>query len=123
MPQVVAFTCRFTLLAPDLLRTDSHENIYLQAYDVSNPVVVSISILDFSKTSTLLQDSVTLSVENGFHALKSIQVTHQGCLCFGYMPKVGSQISLLPLTPFCYLLILSGLLIKDAAPLLLALLD
>ncbi|KAF1394639.1 hypothetical protein PFLUV_G00003160 [Perca fluviatilis] len=65
---------RFTLLAPDLLRTDSHENIYLQAYDVSNPVVVSISILDFSKTTTLLQDSVTLSVENGFHALKSIQL-------------------------------------------------
>ncbi|XP_034756642.1 complement C3-like isoform X2 [Etheostoma cragini] len=65
---------RFTLLAPDLLRTDSQENIYLQANDVSNPVVVSISILDFSKTSNLLQDSVTLSAENRFHALKSIQL-------------------------------------------------
>uniref|UniRef100_A0A8C9XMR8 Complement component c3b, tandem duplicate 2 n=1 Tax=Sander lucioperca TaxID=283035 RepID=A0A8C9XMR8_SANLU len=74
MPHVVAFTCRFTLLAPDLLRTDSHENIYLQAYDVSSPIVVSISILDFSKTTTLLQDSVTLSMENGFQALKSIQL-------------------------------------------------
>ncbi|XP_028421447.1 complement C3 [Perca flavescens] len=65
---------RFTLLAPDLLRTDSHENIYLQANDVSVPIVVSISILDFSKTTTLLTDSVTLSVENEFHALKSIQL-------------------------------------------------
>ncbi|XP_045902795.1 venom factor-like isoform X2 [Micropterus dolomieu] len=65
---------RFTLLAPDLLRTDSQENIYLQADGLSNPITVSISIQDFSKTATLLQDSVTLNVENGYHILKSIQL-------------------------------------------------
>ncbi|XP_033480279.2 complement C3-like [Epinephelus lanceolatus] len=65
---------RFTLLAPDLLRTDSQENIYLQADGVSNPVTVSISILDFSKTTMLLQDSATLNSENGFHVLKAIQL-------------------------------------------------
>ncbi|TKS68660.1 Complement C3 [Collichthys lucidus] len=65
---------RFTLLAPDLLRAGSQENIYLQADGVSNPVTVSISIQDFTKTTTLLQDSVTLNLDNGFHALKTIQL-------------------------------------------------
>ncbi|KAM7394684.1 hypothetical protein PAMP_021470 [Pampus punctatissimus] len=66
---------KYTVLAPDLLRTDSEENIYLQADGVSDPVTVSISIQDFSKTKTLLQDSVKLSPENGFHALKTIQLS------------------------------------------------
>ncbi|TNM85383.1 hypothetical protein fugu_007654 [Takifugu bimaculatus] len=65
---------QFTLLAPDLLRTDSLENIYLQADGVTTPVTVSISIQNFGKTSMLLQDSVTLNQENGFHTLKSIQL-------------------------------------------------
>ncbi|XP_070684604.1 venom factor-like [Pempheris klunzingeri] len=66
---------RFTLLAPDLLRTDSQENIYLQADGVSNPITVSISILDFSKTVMLLQDSATLNVGNRYHTLKSIELS------------------------------------------------
>ncbi|XP_031732921.1 venom factor-like isoform X2 [Anarrhichthys ocellatus] len=70
----VRSTPRFTLLAPDLLRTDSQENIYLQADGLSSPVTVSISISDFSKTTMLLQDSVTLNPENGFRALKEIQL-------------------------------------------------
>ncbi|XP_074487043.1 venom factor-like isoform X1 [Sebastes fasciatus] len=70
----VSSTPRFTLLAPDLLRTDSQENIYLQADGVSSPVTVSISVMDFSKTTSLLQDSVTLTLENGFCALKAIQL-------------------------------------------------
>uniref|UniRef100_H3CLD7 Complement component c3b, tandem duplicate 2 n=1 Tax=Tetraodon nigroviridis TaxID=99883 RepID=H3CLD7_TETNG len=65
----------FTLLAPDLLRTDSQENIYLQAETVTTPVTVSISIQDFGKTTMLLRDSVILNQENGFHALKSIQLS------------------------------------------------
>uniref|UniRef100_A0A8C2XLN8 Complement component c3b, tandem duplicate 2 n=1 Tax=Cyclopterus lumpus TaxID=8103 RepID=A0A8C2XLN8_CYCLU len=65
----------FTLLAPDLLRTDSQENIYLQADSVSSPFTVSISIVDFKSSQTLLfRDSVRLSPENGFHALKAIQL-------------------------------------------------
>ncbi|KAL3066309.1 hypothetical protein OYC64_016296 [Pagothenia borchgrevinki] len=65
---------RFTLLAPDLLRTDSQENIYLQAEGLSSPVTVTISIVDFSNTTMLLQDSVMLNLNNEFHTLKSIQL-------------------------------------------------
>uniref|UniRef100_A0A4W6EED3 Complement component c3b, tandem duplicate 2 n=1 Tax=Lates calcarifer TaxID=8187 RepID=A0A4W6EED3_LATCA len=65
---------RFTLLAPDLLRTENQENIYLQADGLSSPITVSISIRDFTKTTTLLQDTVILNPENGFHALKAIQL-------------------------------------------------
>ncbi|KAM3623350.1 uncharacterized protein V6R79_010054 [Siganus canaliculatus] len=72
--RTISSTPRFTLLAPDLLRTDSQENIYLQADGVTNPVTVSISVLDFRKTSTLLQDSATLNMENGFFILKSIEL-------------------------------------------------
>uniref|UniRef100_G3Q8J4 Complement component c3b, tandem duplicate 2 n=1 Tax=Gasterosteus aculeatus aculeatus TaxID=481459 RepID=G3Q8J4_GASAC len=55
---------RFTLLAPDLLRTDSQENNYLQANGVSTPVSVTITVMDFRSRAMLLR-----------HA---IQVTHQG---------------------------------------------
>ncbi|XP_056266283.1 complement C3-like isoform X2 [Pseudoliparis swirei] len=65
---------RFTLLAPDLLRADSQENIYLQADGAPGPFTASISILDFSKTTSLFRDSVSLGPDNGFHALKAIQL-------------------------------------------------
>ncbi|KAM6940226.1 complement C3-like [Xenentodon cancila] len=66
---------RFTLLAPDLLRTDSQENIYLQADNLSTPITVSITIQDFNKVTTLVQDAVTLSPENGYCSLKAIQLS------------------------------------------------
>ncbi|XP_051801045.1 complement C3-like [Acanthochromis polyacanthus] len=68
---------RFTLLAPDLLRTDSQENIYLQADGLSTPVTVSVSIWDFSKTVLLLLESVTLNLENNFQALKTFQLSSE----------------------------------------------
>ncbi|CAJ1052901.1 complement C3-like [Xyrichtys novacula] len=64
----------FTLIAPDLLRTDSQENIYLQAEGLSIPITVSITIQDFAKSTVLLQDSVILNQENGYHVLKSIEL-------------------------------------------------
>lgn len=67
---------RFTLLAPALLRTDSQENIYLQADDLSIPITASIVIQDFDKSVFLLQDSVDLNLENRYQALKTIQVRH-----------------------------------------------
>uniref|UniRef100_A0A3Q1ASV7 Complement component c3b, tandem duplicate 2 n=2 Tax=Amphiprion ocellaris TaxID=80972 RepID=A0A3Q1ASV7_AMPOC len=67
--------CRFTLLASDLLRTDSQENIYLQADGLSKPVTVSVSIWDISRTALLLLESVTLNLENNFQALKTIQLS------------------------------------------------
>ncbi|XP_075994577.1 A.superbus venom factor 2-like [Genypterus blacodes] len=65
---------KFHLLAPDLLRTDSLENIYLQASGVSSPVTVAITIHDFNRNTILLRDAVTLSQENAFHTLKTIQL-------------------------------------------------
>ncbi|XP_034043596.1 complement C3-like [Thalassophryne amazonica] len=66
---------RFTLLAPDLLRTDSPESIYLQADNVQNSITVSISIQEFKQNSMLLQDLATLSADNNFHTLKLIQLS------------------------------------------------
>ncbi|XP_056135701.1 complement component c3b, tandem duplicate 2 [Lampris incognitus] len=65
---------RFTVVAPDLLRADSQENIYVEAVGLTSPVRVSITIQDFSKTSELLSDSLTLSQGNEYQALKSIQL-------------------------------------------------
>lgn len=65
---------RFTLLTPALLRTDSQENIYLQADDLSSPITASIAIHDFDESVLLLQDSVQLNQANNYHALKPIQV-------------------------------------------------
>uniref|UniRef100_A0A3B3DU03 Complement component c3b, tandem duplicate 1 n=1 Tax=Oryzias melastigma TaxID=30732 RepID=A0A3B3DU03_ORYME len=66
---------RFTVVAPDLLRTDSQENIYLEAEGLSNPITVSIEIKDFNKVTMLLIDNAILNQENGFHTLKSIQLS------------------------------------------------
>ncbi|XP_030585665.1 complement C3-like [Archocentrus centrarchus] len=66
---------RFILLAPDLLRTDSQENIYLQADRVSDPITVSILIQDSTEATTFLQESVTLNQANGFNILHPIQLS------------------------------------------------
>ncbi|CAG5928835.1 unnamed protein product, partial [Menidia menidia] len=78
--QIVSPETRYTFLAPDLLRADSQENIYLQVDDLTNrnPIDVAISIKDFTKSITLLGDSVTLNEGNGYHALKSIQLSSNG---------------------------------------------
>uniref|UniRef100_A0A3Q4ICA1 Complement component c3b, tandem duplicate 2 n=1 Tax=Neolamprologus brichardi TaxID=32507 RepID=A0A3Q4ICA1_NEOBR len=72
---VLLLSSRFVLLAPDVLRTDSDENIYLQADSVSDPMAVSILIQDVREAVTLLQDSVTLNQANGFSTLKPIQLS------------------------------------------------
>ncbi|KAM4750099.1 complement C3-like [Anableps anableps] len=66
---------RFALVAPDILRTDTEENIYLQADGLSTPLIASILIQDFTKNVMLFQDTATLNQENGFHVLKSIQLS------------------------------------------------
>ncbi|KAM4595769.1 complement C3-like [Fundulus diaphanus] len=73
--QTISSSPRFTLVAPDILRTDIQENIYLQADGASSPVTVSIAIWDFSKSIMLLQDSATLNQANSYHALKPIQLS------------------------------------------------
>ncbi|XP_054634136.1 complement C3-like [Dunckerocampus dactyliophorus] len=65
---------RFTLVAPDLLRADSQENIYLQAEGIGTPVEVHITIMDFGRITTLLTDKITLDQGNNFHALQAVQM-------------------------------------------------
>ncbi|XP_064179706.1 complement C3-like isoform X1 [Anguilla rostrata] len=66
---------RFVLLAPNLLRTDSEENIFLEAYRVSEPLTVNITAHNFpEKTVQLLEDTVLLNRQNNYHALKTIKV-------------------------------------------------
>ncbi|XP_075316041.1 A.superbus venom factor 1-like, partial [Odontesthes bonariensis] len=72
------FVGHFTLLAPDLLRTDSQENIFLQVDGLFDPITVIITIQDFTKTTALLQESVILNQGNGFNALKTIQLSSDG---------------------------------------------
>lgn len=67
-------TPRFTVLAPDVLRADSEENLVLQADEVSAPVSVSIQIWDYSKGRVLTQNSATLDSSNGYHKLHSIRL-------------------------------------------------
>uniref|UniRef100_A0A8C6NJW6 Complement component c3b, tandem duplicate 2 n=1 Tax=Nothobranchius furzeri TaxID=105023 RepID=A0A8C6NJW6_NOTFU len=62
-------------VSPDILRTDSQENLFLKADGATNPIDVSIFVMDFTKTFELFRDSVTLNQENGFYSLKSIQVS------------------------------------------------
>ncbi|XP_024914124.1 complement C3-like [Cynoglossus semilaevis] len=65
---------RYTVFAPDLLRTDSEENIFLQVDGQSSLLSVTITILDFTKTILLLLESVTLNQENDFQAKTTIQL-------------------------------------------------
>ncbi|XP_030637168.1 complement C3 [Chanos chanos] len=66
---------KFVILAPNLLRTDSVENIYLKAYYVSEPITVTITIQDFpARALQLMQDSVVLTSDNNFSALRAIQL-------------------------------------------------
>uniref|UniRef100_A0A3B3RN16 Complement component c3b, tandem duplicate 2 n=1 Tax=Paramormyrops kingsleyae TaxID=1676925 RepID=A0A3B3RN16_9TELE len=66
---------RFVLLAPNLLRTDSDENIYLEANGVSEPLTVTITVEDFpERIIQLLHDTVHLGKDNDYKALKAIQL-------------------------------------------------
>ncbi|XP_019717281.1 A.superbus venom factor 1-like [Hippocampus comes] len=56
---------RFTLVAPNLLRTDSPENIFLQAEGIASPVEVIISVTDFTKTTMLFTGSRCTRIPSG----------------------------------------------------------
>ncbi|KAJ8263847.1 hypothetical protein GJAV_G00142010 [Gymnothorax javanicus] len=64
---------RFVLLAPNLLRLDSEENIYLEAYGLSDPLTVTITAHNFpEKTQLMLSHAVLLDAQNDYHALTTI---------------------------------------------------
>ncbi|KAG7258486.1 hypothetical protein CRUP_009088, partial [Coryphaenoides rupestris] len=77
-PEIINRGPRFIVVAPDLLRADSQENIYVEGSSLSAPVSVSISIWDFDKSQELLRvPAFTLGLEPGNHTLQSIQGYHE----------------------------------------------
>ncbi|KAJ0033654.1 hypothetical protein NQD34_000761 [Periophthalmus magnuspinnatus] len=64
---------RFRVLAPDVLRADSEENIVLQADGFSDMLPVMVQVWDFSMSRELAQSATTLSPDNGYHKLHTIQ--------------------------------------------------
>ncbi|KAJ8383729.1 hypothetical protein AAFF_G00215710 [Aldrovandia affinis] len=69
---------RFVLLAPNLLRTDSKENIFLEAHGLSEALNVAISVYNYPDRSLLLfEDTVLLSKHNDYHALTTIKINSE----------------------------------------------
>ncbi|XP_036386399.1 complement C3-like [Megalops cyprinoides] len=70
---------RFVLLAPNLIRTDSKENIFLEAYGLSEPKTVNITAHHFPiKEQQLLHETVVLDEGNNYQALKAIELPSHG---------------------------------------------
>ena len=65
---------RFIVVAPDLLRADSQENMYLEASGLRGQTTVSISIKDFTKSILLYEDTFLMDPEQESHTLRSIRV-------------------------------------------------
>ncbi|XP_036805105.1 venom factor isoform X1 [Oncorhynchus mykiss] len=66
---------RFILLAPNILRTDSEESIYLESHGLNSPVTVTITVHDYpERRYQLLQDTVTLGPANSYHTLQIIKL-------------------------------------------------
>ncbi|XP_056441797.1 complement C3-like isoform X4 [Gadus chalcogrammus] len=64
----------FIVVAPDLLRADSPENIYLEAGGLRGQPTVSISIRDYTRSIVLYDDTFIMDSEQGGHTLRSIQL-------------------------------------------------
>ncbi|KAL1005735.1 hypothetical protein UPYG_G00063310 [Umbra pygmaea] len=66
---------RFILLAPNPLRAESEESIYLEAHGLTSPVTVTIKVSEYpSRNYQLLLETVTLGPENNYHTLKNIKL-------------------------------------------------
>uniref|UniRef100_A0A674ENK2 Macroglobulin domain-containing protein n=1 Tax=Salmo trutta TaxID=8032 RepID=A0A674ENK2_SALTR len=67
--------CMFILLAPNILRTDSEESIYLESHGLDSPVTITITVHNYpERRYRLLQDTVTLGPANSYHTLKIIKL-------------------------------------------------
>uniref|UniRef100_A0A8C9QY15 Complement component c3b, tandem duplicate 2 n=1 Tax=Scleropages formosus TaxID=113540 RepID=A0A8C9QY15_SCLFO len=70
---------RFIILSPNLLRTDSEENFYLEANGVSDPLLVTITFQDFpARRVQLHKDTVLLNKDNDYKALKTVKLPSHG---------------------------------------------
>ncbi|KAI5627846.1 complement component c3b, tandem duplicate 2 isoform 2 precursor, partial [Silurus asotus] len=66
---------KFALVAPAVLRVETNENILLEAFGLSQPVSVSVSVYDFpAKSHRFWQGSVTLNSDNNYNVLQSIKI-------------------------------------------------
>ncbi|XP_076841190.1 complement C3-like isoform X2 [Brachyhypopomus gauderio] len=66
---------KFTMLAPAQLRVGIKENIVLEVFGVSTAVPVTLTVYDFpSKSYQLWQGSLTLSSENNYIAVQSLEI-------------------------------------------------
>lgn len=62
-------------MTPAVLRVEHKENVLLEAFGLSEPVSVFLSIYDFPVMSRLLwQETIALSSDNNYSFLPSIQV-------------------------------------------------
>ncbi|XP_066512277.1 venom factor-like isoform X1 [Hoplias malabaricus] len=66
---------KFTVVAPEPLRVGSKENILVEAFNLPEPTKVSLTIYDYpAKAIQLWQGIVTLSVTNGYSALRGVEI-------------------------------------------------
>ncbi|KAL1005734.1 hypothetical protein UPYG_G00063300 [Umbra pygmaea] len=66
---------RFILLAPNPLRAESEESIYLEAHGLTSPVTVTIKVSEYpSRNYQLLLETVTLGPDKNYHTLKNIKL-------------------------------------------------
>uniref|UniRef100_A0A4W4HT24 Macroglobulin domain-containing protein n=1 Tax=Electrophorus electricus TaxID=8005 RepID=A0A4W4HT24_ELEEL len=73
---VFAVRCRFSMVAPALLRVGSKENIVLEAFGVSATVPVSLSVYNYpAKSYQLWQGNVALSSDNNYIAVQSLEIS------------------------------------------------
>ncbi|XP_055081752.1 complement C3-like [Periophthalmus magnuspinnatus] len=65
---------QFVVVAPNLIRTDSEENVFLQANEGTGTIGVTIRITDFSTERELTTHYASLNAQNKYHTLASIRV-------------------------------------------------
>ncbi|KAK2819584.1 hypothetical protein Q7C36_021230 [Tachysurus vachellii] len=68
-------TPKFAMVTPAVLRVENKENILLEAFGLSQPVSVSLSVYDFPVKSKLLcKGTITLNSDNNYSVLQTIQI-------------------------------------------------
>ncbi|XP_053085324.1 complement component c3b, tandem duplicate 2 [Pangasianodon hypophthalmus] len=66
---------KFVLVTPAVLRVENKENILLEAFGLSEPVSVSLSVYDFpDKSRQLWQGTITLNSNNNYSFLQTITI-------------------------------------------------
>ncbi|KAJ8362948.1 hypothetical protein SKAU_G00117790 [Synaphobranchus kaupii] len=68
----------FVLTAPNLLRVDNEENVFVEAQEYTGPSLnVEIVVMNFpTKTRKIFSKTVTLSAHNNFQVMQDIQISN-----------------------------------------------